>query len=205
MSAFIIDGLTLERGGVELFNHLGVTLLPGAMLAIRGGNGSGKTTLLRRLAGLFPASVGNVSLKNGVYPSGDVIYLGHDKALDLRLTVAQELRRWAALFGTTGSDAAAIRYYGLEPYRNILCGKLSAGWRVRVALARVMCGKRRIWLLDEPDAHLDVDGRKKFMHAASSRCYNGGIVIFSCHGDAESLRSHAFMPLAELRMEDFAA
>lgn len=186
-----------------MFEKLSVSLLPGCFIALRGPNGAGKSTLLRILAGLRPPENGEVRLRSGDFPKNDVVYAGHESALDRRLSVETDLRRWAGLFGMRGSEDAALKFYGLDPYRHTLCSALSAGWRGRAALARVMCAGRKIWLLDEPDAHLDADGREKFMRAASSRCYNGGIVVFSCHGDLDALRPHAFMPVAELALSDF--
>jgi heme exporter protein A len=62
---------------------------------------------------------------------------------------------------------------------------LSAGQRRRLALARLLVAKRRLWLLDEPGSGLDADGQKTLSHMIAAHISAGGIAVVAAHGAPE--------------------
>lgn len=185
------ENLTVTRGENIIFSGLGFSLMPGSLLCLKGANGSGKTTLLKTLAGLL-------SPKEGVIErEGIVHYIGHHNAIKPRLTVRENLAFYAELYQTPELIMAGINYFELQEVMDVPCFKLSAGWQKRVALARLAACYADIWLLDEPEAHLDTKGKEILFNLIYVRVNQGGTVILSSHN------ALPFTSLPELIIEDF--
>jgi heme exporter protein A len=169
-------GLTLVRGGRELFTELSFTVAPGGALLITGPNGAGKSSLLRVLAGLLPPTVGRCD-----NPFATAL-LASEPALKPDRTVAGELAFWAALDGaapeavTAAADAMAVA--ALTEFR---CGQLSSGQRQRVAIARTIASGARLWLLDEPTSALDAASEARLLAAVAAHRAAGGLVVAATH------------------------
>lgn len=137
---------------------------PAARVALTGPSGSGKSTLLHLLAGLDTPTVGRVewpaigereSLRPG--PVG-VVFQG--PSLLPPLTVAENVALPLVLAGAGGAAAAAgsaLDRLGLLELRDKLPEELSGGQAQRVAVARVLVGRPRMILADEPTGQLDRD------------------------------------------------
>lgn len=168
------EGLACIRQGRRLFSHLGVSVLEGGVLLVRGRNGSGKSTLLRCFAGLMES-------EGRVGRSANFLYLGHKDAVKMESTVADNLRFWAEINGETMLLSAAIDYFGLEPFLDVPCHMLSAGWRKRVALARLLTHPAPLWLLDEPYTHLDEEAVRLLGGLVETRVRKKGAVVMAVH------------------------
>lgn len=201
------EGVTYSREGRVLFERLGFSLLEGGVLLLVGRNGCGKTTLLKRLAGLL-TSEGEVRFKDaaiaqGADYAGQALYLGHRDAVKPEATVYDNLAFWAELAGEPMLLPAALHYFGLEAYLDVPCAQLSAGWKKRVALARLLVQPAALWLLDEPYTHLDDESVHLLGGLIESRTRKGGAVIIAAHHlppGALGGVQHASV----LRVEDFA-
>lgn len=182
--------LTLARGGVPVLTGVSFELAPGAALILRGPNGAGKTTLLRMIAGLQPCLSGQV---DGA--ADRIAYAGHADGLKAMLSVSENLRFWAAVFGHDGIEAA-MDAYALHPLEDRLAGTLSAGQKRRLGLARLLVTGRPIWVLDEPTVSLDADATKMFAQAVRMHLGQGGSALIATHIDlgleAEVLDVSAF-------------
>jgi heme exporter protein A len=172
-----LTGLACARGGVPVLAGLTVTVPAGGILVLRGPNGAGKTTLLRTLAGLQPPLAGTVA------PGPEAVaYAGHADGLKPTLTVAENLRFWAALFGTR-DIAPALSAFGLEALALRPAGELSAGQRRRAGLARLVVTGRPVWALDEPTVSLDAAAVARFGAAVAAHAAAGGIAVIATHID----------------------
>lgn len=172
-----VSDLTVARGGVPVLEGLSFTLEPGAVMVLRGPNGSGKTTLLRTLAGLQPAMAGAVSL-----PPEAIAYGAHADGLKSTLTVAENLRFWASVHGTS-DIAKALDHFNLVALANRPAQNLSAGQKRRLGLARLLVTGRPIWLLDEPTVSLDLASVALFADAVRAHAAGGGSALIATHID----------------------
>ncbi|MCD6034408.1 MAG: ccmA [Rickettsiales bacterium] len=182
-----LDTLTARRGETALFKDLGITLFPGSLLTVRGPNGSGKTTLLRMIAGLSKPAAGYIRWNEvDIHTAFDeyallIQYIGHKSAVVPQLTVRENVAFWSKLRNTSELMPAAIHYFGLEPLLDVPCHKLSAGWKQRVALARMVSCNAKLWVMDEPTTHLDRETQDQLMQMITIRCQEGGIVVIASH------------------------
>jgi ABC-type multidrug transport system ATPase subunit len=151
--------------GVDLELGRGETLL------VLGPNGAGKTTLLRILATLLRPSGGEVQALGCSLPGeawrlrGRIGLLGHEPLLYRDLSGRENLRFHARLHGLRGEAAEAriealLAAVAMERRAEERVAELSAGMRQRLAICRCILHAPELLLLDEPDSHLDADGRE---------------------------------------------
>lgn len=193
------DNLTF-RAGPHIIAGLGFTLQPGAILHVQGINGCGKTTLLKTIAGLYPLDAGSISWNKEtgpLYQHAPLSYIGHELGLKKELTVWQNLLFNAELYGSPELALAAIGFFGLEHFIDTPCYRLSAGWKKKTALARLLACPSDLWLLDEPDTNLDKETREKLEQLIHMRADQGGIIMCISH----QLTPHPFSKT--LSLEDF--
>ncbi|MEM6305622.1 MAG: heme ABC exporter ATP-binding protein CcmA [Pseudomonadota bacterium] len=172
-----VHDLSLARGGVPVLTGVRFDLARGQAAVLRGPNGAGKTTLLRALAGLQPATAGVISLD-----PEDTAYAGHADGIKSTLTVSENLRFWARIFGQR-DIAPALQAYGLEPLAERPAGALSAGQKRRLGLARLLVAGRALWLLDEPTVSLDTAAVAMFAATLSAHLTSGGSALIATHID----------------------
>ena len=180
--------LSCARGGRRLFSGLSFALNGEEWIQVRGGNGSGKTSLLRILCGLREAD-GGEALWRGVPLQkaaedyfADLAFVGHRDGVKLKLTPLENLRAWTRLRGGQNPMiSAALEAVGMSPFAGVLCGHLSAGQRRKTALARLLLTPARVWVLDEPLASLDEDGRETASRLLRAHLQEGGAAIVATH------------------------
>jgi branched-chain amino acid transport system ATP-binding protein len=165
MSLLTVEGLEARHGLLRAVRGVDLALGEGETLALVGANGAGKTTLLRTIMGLLACQSGRIRFEGraierlathqrarlglGYVPQGRQIFPA--------LTVRENL-----LFGgiaksgggKSGADDILARILGDFPELKRLLdrpgGALSGGEQQLLALARALCGKPRLLLLDEP-------------------------------------------------------
>jgi heme exporter protein A len=183
----VVTDLACTRGGQAVFEGLSFTVEPGEAIELRGANGAGKSSLLRILATLLPAARGSVQLDDPARDADEertasLLYLGHLDAVKAAETVARQLGVWAALLGAPATRVReALKAVGLERLAERAGGTLSAGQRRRLALARLLLAPRALWLLDEPSAPLDAEGRAMLGALIAGHCAQGGLLIAAVH------------------------
>lgn len=183
--------LSYTHQGSPAFSGISFTLDNGNILLIQGDNGSGKTTLLRllaailqpqngeiRLAGERISEINNYGLKS--------LYIGHKPSIKPALTPRDMIRFWSKIYRTEELQEAAMHYFELDRYADMPCETLSAGWRQRVSLSRLILSPARLWLLDEPASHLDSEGSSLLQSLIMARKEQGGLVVMAMHGHVEA-------------------
>jgi ABC-2 type transport system ATP-binding protein len=205
MNAIQVERLTKRYGDVLAVDAIDFAVPSGATVGLLGGNGAGKTTTLAMLLGLLIPTAGTIDV------------LGHDMArnrfaalarmnfsspyvsLPNRLTVAQNLRVYGHLYGIRRLEqriAELAEQLDLAEFLHRAVGRLSAGQKTRVALAKALINRPAVLLLDEPTASLDPDsGDWVRTWLERYRAESGCTILLASHnmGEVERLCSHVLM------------
>ncbi len=206
----LAHGLACERGDQLVFDRIDFTLKGGEALIVTGPNGAGKSTLLRLVAGLLPPCAGTLALQaSGTShlidtPRVDVChYIGHLDAIKLALTVEENLYFWTSYLTPMAHESGisvdtALAYFNLDRTHDLPAAYLSAGQRRRLALARLLCTPRPVWLLDEPTSALDRAAETTLNELIETHRAKGGIVVAATHAplDLANARALSMQPLA---------
>jgi len=156
-------------GGVQALDNINVDFPRGELTALLGPSGCGKTTLLKIIAGLLPATSGEV-LVNGRPVSGpgpERAFVFQDFALMPWATVMRNVAFGLELRGVARAarEDVARRYIGqvgLAGFEEKYPHELSGGMRQRVGLARALSVNADVLLMDEPFSAVDEQTRRKF-------------------------------------------
>jgi ABC-2 type transport system ATP-binding protein len=182
-------GLRLAVRGVSF------AIEEGEIIGLLGPNGSGKSTILRMLAGYLPPTAGNIRVA-GVDMATDSVaarqrvgYVPEDAPLYDGMRVGELLRFMARIKGVVGRAAraavdAAVERLDLGPVLRMPIGKISRGYRQRVAIAQALVSDPPLLILDEPTNALDayqVIGVRELVRSMAGR----RTVVFASHVLAE--------------------
>jgi ABC-2 type transport system ATP-binding protein len=190
-----VRDLTKVYGPVTAVDHISFKLEQGTTVTLLGGNGAGKTTTIAMLLGLVMPSSGEVRVfgadvsRNRGAVAHRLNFQSPYVDLPARLTVRQNLSVYAGLYGIANRPER-IAYIAedlqIEPMLDRETGKLSAGQKTRVGLAKALLNAPELLLLDEPTASLDPDTadwiRRKLKDYARSR---GATLLLASHNMTE--------------------
>lgn len=188
--------LRKSYGLAVVLEDISLELAAGQCLTLLGPNGAGKTTLLRILATLLRPTSGMLTV-GGVDALGDperaratIGMVGHRSYVYEDLTALENLRFWTVMGGGDASPArllAALQQVELDGVAHERVRRFSAGMKRRLALARVLLGRARLLLLDEPFTELDQRGRKWLSEFLLAFKDGGGSVIVATHSFGSGL------------------
>jgi len=192
------------RAGRAVLEDIDAVLDGGEFLGLIGPNGAGKSTLLRALAGLQPATTGEIlycgARLTTLPPDERARHCGyHAQAPELHwpLDVASivalgRLPHGGSLERLTERDRDAIRHAihrtGLAPLVGRRGDTLSGGELARVHMARLLAGEHRVLLADEPIANLDPRYQLDIMGVLREHAARGGAVVVVLHDLAIAAR-----------------
>ena len=156
-----VTGLCAGDGRIPILNGVSVAVRDGEFIGVLGHNGMGKTTLLKALMGFLPATAGQVRFADDDVTAMEPYdrarlgfgYVPQGREIFPQLTVHDNLRMGCAKErGDEQSIIAPILedFPRLKPLLDRLGGALSGGEQQLLAMARCLCGKPRLVLLDEP-------------------------------------------------------
>ena len=156
-----VQGLRSGYGRIPILMGIGLTVAQGEFVGLWGHNGMGKTTLMRTLMGYLPTTAGRVAFAGADVTALPVHrrarlgmgYVPQGREIFAQLSVMDNLRMGCAA-RDEDSDTIVESVLADFPRLKALLGRtggmLSGGEQQLLALARCLCAKPRIVLLDEP-------------------------------------------------------
>lgn len=184
-----IAHLNKSFGEVKAVQDLSFQVKRGELFAFLGVNGAGKSTTISILCGQLRADSGAVTVCGhsvSEEPEAIAAHLGvvfQNSVLDQPLSVRDNLRSRAALYGITGQafEARLQELARLLDFENLLrrtVGKLSGGQRRRIDVARALLHKPEILILDEPTTGLDPQTRRQLWDVIATLRREEGMTVF---------------------------
>jgi ABC-2 type transport system ATP-binding protein len=161
-----VERLVKTYKTVAAVDGISFSLAPGSITGLLGGNGAGKTTTIATIMGLVMPTSGRVSVLGAEMPRERYRVLHRMNfespyiEVPMRLTVRQNLTVFGMLYGVDGLRERISelgRDLDLTDLLDRPTGRLSAGQKTRVSLAKALINNPDVLLLDEPTASLDPD------------------------------------------------
>lgn len=188
MSALEVSDLGYSYGDKRALDGVSFALRPGRFTALLGPNGAGKSTLFALLTRLFVTDEGNITVAGydlAREPRAALSKIGvvfQQPTLDMDMTVAMNMRYFAALHGLAGREAArrieqALDRLGMGERTGEKVRNLNGGHRRRMEIARSLIHQPQVLLLDEPTVGLDFKSRQAIVDHVHDLA-DGGLTVF---------------------------
>lgn len=154
-----IENLCAGYGDVEVIHDLTLDVLPNEVVGVLGCNGAGKTTLVKAIMGLLPRVSGRITfdrqpvtgLRTHVIARRGIGLVPQGRWIFPKLTVRENLLMGAQAAGGAEILDEVFDYFPVLGTRlSQQGGTLSGGEQQVLALARALCGRPKLLLLDEP-------------------------------------------------------
>jgi ABC-2 type transport system ATP-binding protein len=207
MTELVIDvrDLTKSFGDRVVVDHFDLQVPRGAIYGFLGPNGSGKTTTIRIVCGLLKPESGEGTvlgfdvLNESPKIKERVGYMTQKFSLYEDLSIRENLEFIARLYGLDRRAERvdkALEDLGLSERQQQLAGKLSGGWKQRLALAACMIHEPEVLLLDEPTAGVDPKARRDFWDAIRRYSAQGVTTLVSTHYMDEAVQCDSIAYIA---------
>lgn len=169
MELINISNLSFKYQKTPILENINLSIKSDDFLAIIGPNGGGKSTLLKLILGLLEPQSGTI-VKN--IKTSEMGYVPQNTNLNMdfpitafEIVLMGHISSKKKFFGYSKEDIdcakVSLSQVGMSEYANSKIGDLSGGQRQRVFIARALCSKPKIMLLDEPTASIDVKGQQE--------------------------------------------
>ncbi len=189
--AIAADNLVKRFKGATAVDGISFSLPAGSVTGLLGGNGAGKTTTISMIMGLVVPTSGTITVLGAQMPKQRyrVLHRMNFESpyvdMPMRLTVRQNLTVFAQLYAVpdiAARIAVLAEELDLGDFLDKRTGKLSAGQKTRVSLAKALLNRPEVLLLDEPTASLDPDTADWVRgHLERYRAARGATVLLASH------------------------
>jgi len=190
-----VSGLTKIYKSSPAVSGISFAVGRGSITGLLGGNGAGKTTTIAMIMGLVLPTSGTVEVLGHKMPDESAAVLGRMNFespyvdMPMRLTVRQNLTIFGRLYAVPDLRARIAELASdldLTDFLDRASGKLSAGQKTRVALAKALINDPELLLLDEPTASLDPDTADWVRgHLERYRRRRGATILLASHNMLE--------------------
>jgi ABC-type multidrug transport system ATPase subunit len=172
MHAIQTKNLTRRFGDFVAVDNASITVEKGEVFGFLGPNGSGKTTVIKMLTGILPITEGEAWVEGiNVQADPDAVrerigYMSQKFSLYDDLTVMENLQFYGRAYQLKGKRLLSkidetVAANKLEKYVDRLAGRLSGGWKQRLALGCALMHEPTVLFLDEPTAGIDPVARRQ--------------------------------------------
>lgn len=201
MALISCKNLSLGYDGREIIKDLSFDIDEGDYLCIVGENGSGKTTLMKTLLGLNPLISGKIEFGNGLkgseigylpqqtpvqrdFPASvmEIVLSGFEGSMGLRPFYSSKQK---------GKACENLKKMGIEHLKNRCYRELSGGQQQRVLLARALCATKKLILLDEPVAGLDINATEEMYSIVERLNREDNITVIMISHDIAAAEKYA--------------
>ena len=179
------DNVSLTFGRRELFKDVSLDLRGGKIIGVTGANGAGNSTFLKLAGKIFQPDSGSVTLP----ADKKIAAVSPEMKIYDDLTATENLEFFSLLRNKnlTAEEILQLGYrvgLDLKTFGDTRAGNFSTGMRQRLKFAILLSVDADIWLLDEPTANLDDDGREKFF-AEIRAAKSDKIILLATNDKAE--------------------
>lgn len=195
MQSLSLRSVSVSYGNKPVLQNIDLDIPSGEIVCLIGASGCGKSTLLNVVAGLVPASAGQVELAGHQVtgPGSDRVMVFQDDAVFPWMTVQQNVEYGLRIQGIPkpkrrGIAEEKIRQVELTGWEDAFPRQLSGGMRKRVDLARALAVTPRVILMDEPYGALDAMTKERLQKQFLDVCkQSGATALFVTHDLEEAL------------------
>lgn len=189
MDIIRINGLSKSFGEIKAVDDLSFSVREGELFAFLGINGAGKSTTINIMCGQQKKDSGKIEIDGKDLDAGgnaikrEIGVVFQSSALDAPLSVYDNLKNRAALYGITGEafENRLLELSSILGFSDLLkrsVGKLSGGQRRKIDIARALIHEPKILILDEPTTGLDPQTRKNIWNVIHSLKKERNMTVF---------------------------
>ncbi len=199
MKTIDVHGLVKRYGDKTVVDNVSMSVEQGEISGFLGPNGSGKTTTIRVMCGLLTPDAGGGTVlgmdlhRDQLKIKREVGYMTQRFSFYEDMSIEENLMFVARLYQLKPARQVVrdtLENLGLSARRAQLAGRLSGGWKQRLALAACIMHKPKLLLLDEPTAGVDPKARREFWDEIHALAADGVTVLVSTHYMDEAERCH---------------